>query len=125
MSTRQKYADQQTYSTHAVGGYLPSVWDPEWVLRPRHSREQATGLRSKTDPRHIPDHLLMAADVQVAYRRARLTHEEKECLRHVHHLGFTPGELGSVWSVPSEDVHRAVMSGIAKVTAYLNGEVPA
>ena len=125
MSTRQKYADQCSYTAQTVEGYLPSVWDPEWVLRPRLRTEAATGLRSKVDPRHIPDHLLMAADVQVGYRRARLTHEEKECLRHVHHLGFTPGALGSVWSVPSEDVHAACMAGVAKVTAYLNGEVPA
>jgi len=119
------YRDQVRYSAATVEEYLPSCWDQEWVLQPRLRREAATGLKSKVDPRHIPDHLLAAGDIQVGYRKARLSKEERECLRNTAHLGFTPGELATAWGVRSEDVHHAVMSGIAKIVRYLNGEVPA
>jgi hypothetical protein len=122
MSTCHK--DQLTYSTATVEEYLPSVWDAEWILQPRLRREAATGLKSKVDPRHIPDHLLTAADVQVGFRRARLSHAEKECLRHVHHLGFPPGELASYWGVLAEDVHKTCMTGVTKIANYLSGRTP-
>lgn len=118
------FADQRTYTTTTVEAYLPAVWDPEWILRNRPRRAAETGVRSKVDPRHVPDHLVSAADVQVAFRRARLSHQEKECLRHVYHLGFTPGELSNVWDVASEVIHGAAQSGIERITRYLNGLEP-
>lgn len=119
------HQDQIRYSTQQVEAYLPSIWDPEWVLRPRLRTAADTGVKTKVDPRHIPDHILAAADIQVAFRRARLSHEEKECLRHTVHLGFTPGELASVWGVRSEDVHIACLTGIRRIADYLSGRTPA
>ena len=118
------YADQQSYSPAAVEAYLPSIWDEEWVLRPRLRTDAATGVRSKVDPRHIPDHILQAADVTVGYRRAGLDNAEKECLRHVYHLGYTPGELAGVWGVSSEQIHAACQAGIKRIAKYLSGRVP-
>lgn len=122
---RLHYGDQVQYSTAAVEMFLPSVWDAEWILSAKPPRGAATGVRSKVDPRHIPDYLLAAADVQVGYRKAGLDNAEKECLRHVHHLGYTPGELSNIWGVPSEQVHRACLTGIDRIAQYLNGRVPA
>ena len=122
MSTAWK--DQCTYTTDAVEAFLPSVWDSSFVLSARPRRAAANGLRTKSDPRHVPDWLLAVADVQVGYSRAGLDRTEKECLRNVHHLGFTPGELGPAWNVPAENIVVACMSGIEKIASYLNGEVP-
>lgn len=124
MTDRQHYRDQAGYTTQTVEAYLPSIWDSEWVLQPRLRREAATGVKTKIDPRHISDHLLSAADIQVGYRRARLDDAEKECLRHVYHLGFTPGELSTAWGVSSEQVHLTCQQAIQRITNYLSGRTP-
>lgn len=119
------HRDQVTYRAETVERFLPAIWDEEWVHSARPGRVDSGGLKTKPDPRHIPDYLLAAADVQVGFRRGRLTHSEKECLRHTVHLGFTPGELSTIWGVPSEQIHGECLRGIARITNYLNGRTPA
>ena len=118
------YRDQQTYSPALVQAYLPACWDEGWVLQPRLRTEAATGVKAKVDPRHIPDHLLQAADVQIGYRRAGLDETEKACLRAVYHEGWTPGELSAHWQVPSEQIHLTCTAAIARIAAYLSGRTP-
>ena len=112
--------DQVPYSTDAVIAYLPAVWDENYL--PPVLNAPDSGIRTKVDPRRVPDWLLSRADVQTGFRRARLSHTEKECLRHVYHLGYTPGELSAVWSVPSEQIHSTCAEGIKRIATYLSGE---
>lgn len=120
------FRDQVRYSTEEVEANLPAVWDDEFVLSARPPKAKDNGLRSKPDPRQIPDWLLAAADVQVAFRRAGLTHEEKVCLEHVHHLGFTPGALSQHWvGTSAEQIHAACLSGIQRMADHLNGRTSA
>ena len=121
---RRHYRDQVTYTAEAVESLLPGVWDEEFVISGRPGKAAPNGPRTKGDPRHVPDWILMVADVQVGFARARLTEQEKSCLRHVHHLGFTPGALAESWSVQPEEIHHACMTGIQRITEYLNGRSP-
>lgn len=118
------YKDQVDYSTDAVEAFLPAVWNKDYVLSARPKRAAANGLRAKGDPRHVPDWLLACADVQVGFARAGLDDAEKECLRNVYHLGYTPGELSAHWSVASETIQNACRTGIEKISEYLSGRTP-
>lgn len=118
------YRDQVSYSTEAVIAYLPGVWDEDFVLSARPAKAAPDGPRAKPDPKHVPDWLLAVADVQVGFARGHLTEVEKHCLRHVYHLGFTPGELSVAWDEPPEKIHAACMDGIQKIADYLSGRTP-
>ena len=120
----EHYKDQQTYSTQAVLTFLPAIWDREFVLSARPPRAASGGVKTKVDPRHIPDWLLACADVQRAWRSAALEVAERECLRFVHHLGYSPDELAETWGVQPSTIHGACDSGVAKLRDYLNGRVP-
>lgn len=122
MSTEHR--DQRGYSTHAVEALLPAVWDEGHILRGPASRNDGTGLRPKTDPRHVPDWWLGCADVQLGFRRAGLSDWERESLRHVVHLGFTPGDLAGHWGCTPETVQAACLSGVERIALYLSGELP-
>lgn len=121
----QHYRDQVGYSAEAVAAYLPGVWDEDFVLSARPAKAAPDGPRAKGDPRHVPDWLLAVADVQVGYVRAQLTEVEKVVLRHVYHLGFTPGELSEIWGEPAERINATCMAGVHKIATYLSGRSPA
>lgn len=116
--------DQVRYTTRAVEALIACVWDEDYLDSGRPPRGADTGVRTKADPRTIPDWLLAVADVRSAFARAGLSDVEKHCLRHIHHLGYSPGELSEWWGVPAERVQRDAMNGIQQMTSYLNGEVP-
>lgn len=117
--------DQVRYSTATVEAYLPSVFDEDWTPPPVGRRADNSGIRTKGDPHYIPEHVISAADVSIGYRRGDLSHQEKECLRHVYHLGYSPGAIASVWGVAPEDVFLACSTGIQRITAFLNRKVTA
>lgn len=122
----EHFRDQVSYTADGVRAVLPAVWDETFILSARPPRAEGSGLRSKVDPRHVPDWLLGCADVQRAFNRSGLTLAERECLRNVYHLGFTPGELAMAWvDVTSEEVHHACETGIQKLSDYLSGRTPA
>lgn len=115
------YRDQVGYTPDAVEALIPAVWDESFILDDRPAKAVSVGIRTKSDPRSAPEWILACADVQVGYRRAGLSHVEKECLRNVYHLGYGPGQLGATWSVPAEDVAAACDSGIRKISDHLSG----
>ena len=119
------YQDQVSYSGHDVELVLPSVWDPDFILSSRLPRDPSTGVKARVDPRHVSGWVLACADVQRAWYRSGLDEAERECLRHVHYLGFTLGRLASAWGEAPEDIHAACQSGLGKIADYLNGKVPA
>lgn len=111
------------YSRDRIEYLIPGVWDEHRILEARneYAPDPSMPKAKQYDPRRSTDLVTEVADIQQAWKKASISHEQRQAVLLRFALDMTYEEVGLQLGVTSVAALKRCDRGIDNLGEFLNG----